>query len=100
MENDQNLDPYEVVLADLRAKMERIGNTIALLESLKAGGDTAMMQGSFATATAVKPKDAHDVDAIGPGAFFGLTVHDATIKILRAKRRELQTTDLVPELER
>lgn len=97
MENDQTPDPYAAVLADLRAKKEQIEATIALLESLRAGGVPAPGTGLIPRADA-KPKDAGS--AIGPGAFFGMTIHDAAIKLLRTHHREMQTTELVPELER
>lgn len=100
MENDQIPDPYEAVLADLRAQKERIDTTITLLESLRAGGAAVpAAQGSFANQTAVKPKDDAGGE-IGPGTFFGMTIHDATMKLLRTQRREMQTTEIVPELER
>src|SRR5690349_10373189 len=97
MENDQNPDPYEAVLADLRAKKQQIETTIALLESLRAGGVPAPGAGLLSGAASKSQEPAQE---IGPGAFFGMTVHDATISILKSRRREMQTTELVPELER
>lgn len=97
MENDQIPDPYEAVLADLRAQKERIDATIALLESLRAGGVPAPGAG-LPPRTETKPKE--ETEAIGPGAFFGMTIHDAAMKLLRAQRREMQTPEIVRELER
>jgi hypothetical protein len=37
MENVQPADPYEVVLADLRAQRERIDHAIAAVEAVRAG---------------------------------------------------------------
>jgi hypothetical protein len=99
MENDQIPDPYDAVLTDLRAKKAQIEATIALLESLRATG-VPPLPGSapLGAGLAQKPKDTPS--EVGPGAFFGMTVHDAAIKVLQMRRRELQTTEIVAEIER
>lgn len=99
MENDQNTDPYEAVLADLRTQKERIETTIALLESLRDSGIPATV-GKVRVSAAAPTKANEGGEEIGPGAFFGMTIHDATMKLLRTQRREMQTTEIVPELER
>jgi hypothetical protein len=96
MENDQIPDPYEVVLADLRSKKEHIEATIALLESLRAGG-VPVPGSSLTSRLQAKPKE--PATDIGPGAFFGMTIHDAAISLLKKHHREMQTTELVPLLE-
>jgi hypothetical protein len=97
MENVQTPDPYDAVLADLRARKEHIENTITLLESLRAGGVPA--PGTF-PARQPAPAKHSPVPHTGPGAFFGMTVHDATRKLLASQRRQMQTTEIVTELER
>lgn len=99
MENDQNTDPYEAVLADLRAQKERIDSTIALLESLRASGIPATVKRVTATGEASKSKGENRPD-LGPGAFLGMTIHDATKRLLASQRRQMQTAEIVTELER
>jgi hypothetical protein len=99
MENDLIPDPYDAVLADLRAKKEQIETTIALLESLRAAGAAAATVPQRGIGDAVM-RGSKPPEAVGPGAFFGMTIHDAAIKLLRTHHREMQTTELVPELER
>lgn len=96
MENDQTPNAYDAVLADLRAQKERIDTTIALLESLRASGVASPVSGI--AAAQAKPKDAGK--EIGPGAFLGMNIPDATKKLLQINRRQMQTTEIVGELER
>lgn len=96
MENDQAPDPYDAVLADLRTQKERIDTTIALLESLRARGVPA--PGTFPDRTSATKSG--PVPQTGPGAFFGMTVHEAAKKLLASQRRQMQTAEIVLELER
>jgi hypothetical protein len=101
MENDQNTDPYEAVLADLRAQKERIDTTIALLESLRGAGVAAppVSPARVAPTTQGKSKAGNRPD-IGPGAFLGMSVADATKMLLHAYHRQMTTPEVVSELER
>lgn len=96
MENDQTPNPYDAVLADLRAQKERIDTTIALLESLRTGGASAPV----ARSSAAQPQPKETGKDMGPGAFLGMNIPDATKKLLEMNRRPMQTTEIVRELER
>jgi hypothetical protein len=98
MENAPTADPYEAVLADLRAKRQQIDNTIALLEGLRSGGGNPVSHGGGAPAeSARQPGNRPD---LGPGAFLGMTIPDAVRKLLATERRQMQTSEIVVQLER
>lgn len=86
---------YEAVLADLRAKRDKLDAAIAGIETmfgirgLSASADAAS-QGSG------KPSNGGD---LGPGAFLGMTIVDATVKFLRATRRNQKTEDILNALK-
>jgi hypothetical protein len=100
MENVQKVDHYEAVLADLRARRQKIDNTIAMLEQIRAGGLPGLSDTPKGERDTPAAEAASATPLTGPGAFFGMTIHDATMKLLRAQRREMRTTAIVPELER
>lgn len=81
-------DPYEVVLADLRAQREKIDQAIAAIERL-----TGRAPGSAGASSAASSGGTGGID--GPGAFLGLTIADAAKKILAARRQPLRNADLV-----
>ena len=77
----QGFDPYEAVLADLRAKRDQLDQAIAAIESVRAGGSTVAAQGASGA-----------VD--GPGAFLGMTIVDAAKKLLASRRQPLKNPDI------
>ena len=88
------LDPYDAVLADLRAKREAIDAAIATLESLRDGrlGIAApAWQSTFPTKT-VEPGD----DA---GMFLGMSISDAAKKLLKLRMRALSNAEIMKELQ-
>jgi hypothetical protein len=92
MENDH----YDKVISDLRLRITKLENTISVLEQLKAGGLPSVdsgMGGSQVTNDSPAP-------ATGPGAFFGMTIADAAKKLLGGQRRQMSTSEIVPELEK
>ncbi len=76
-------DPYEAVLADLRAKRDQIDQAIASIEALRGGGPVAGGPGVSQTV------------AEGPGAFLGMTIVDAAKKLLAARRQPLRNAEIV-----
>lgn len=76
-------DPYEAVLADLRAKRDQLDQAIAAIEATRSGGGAPVagsLQGNA-------PVD-------GPGAFLGMSITDAAKKLLAARRQPLKNPDI------
>jgi hypothetical protein len=81
-------DPYEAVLADLRAKRDQIDQTIKLLEAMRGGSvATATMPASSA---ALAPEER----AESAGAFLGMTIPDAAKKLLALRKRALSSAEI------
>src|SRR3546814_13479445 len=75
-------DPYETVLADLKAKRDQLDQAIAAIEAVRsgrplAGADAGAAPGSMAPMT-------------GPGAFLGMTIPTAAKKPLPRGRHPPQ----------
>lgn len=79
-------NPYETVLADLKAKRDQLDSAIAAIESVIAQGGPAINPG-------VQP--GRDVE-IRPDAFFGASILDATKKYL-GMARSPRTTQQITE---
>ena len=79
-------DPYEAVLADLKAKRAQLDQAIAAIEAIRAGG-SASGGGVTAIGRVDPPTD-------GPGAFLGLTIPEAAKKLLASKRQPLRNPDI------
>lgn len=79
---NQALDPYEAVLADLRAKRDQLDIAIKAIEATRGGGTVA--QGAPAAQSGIE----------GPGAFLGLSIVDAAKRLLAAKRQPLRNPDI------
>lgn len=88
-------DPYEVVLADLRAKKAQIEQAISAIEAIRGGGplQTSASPSAIPVLTA-----GEDVDS--PGAFLGMSIADAAKKLLTAKRRPLKNPDIAAAFKR
>ena len=87
-------DPYETVLADLRAKRDQIDQTILAIESFRSGAATGTVKAS-ATAAGAGSSSA----AEGPGAFLGMTIVDATKVLLEARRQPLKNPEIAAALK-
>lgn len=89
-----SVDPYDVVLADLRAQRDRIDSAIAALTALRGGAGSN-----------VKPSGApsdppqNGSGDIGPGALLGMSIADATIKVLAARKRKLTNSEILADLK-
>lgn len=99
MENETAPDPYEAVLADLHSKKQQIEQAISVIEGLR-GTVVAATVSRDAQHIVPRAFASGPVPATGPGAFLGMTIHDATKKLLSSQRRQMQTVEIVAELER
>lgn len=96
-EETTGIDPYEAVLADLYAKRAQIDQAIAAIESLRGGlsGLTSIAgasgRGDVGELRGAKP---NAIDVGGPGALLGMSISDATKKLLATKRTTLKNTEL------
>lgn len=88
-------DPYEVVLADLRAKKAQIEQAISAIEALK-GGTMAGASPAASTGGAAPPN--FDIDS--PGAFLGMSISDAAKKLLAAKRQPMRNPEIAAAFKR
>lgn len=87
----QRGDPYDAVLADLRAKREEIDKTITLLESLRderLGVAPAQSQGPVA-----------EDDTPSTGMFLGMSIVDAAKKLLGMRKRTMTNSEILAELK-
>lgn len=86
----QGFDPYDAVLADLRAKREQIDQAIQIIEAVRGGAGAS---------PAVGPNTPQGGGIDGPGAFLGMTIPDAAKSLLAARRRPLNNADIVAALK-
>jgi len=84
----QALDPYDIVLADLRAKREQIDKAIQAIEGIRAGA--GISGGAVSPAVPSGPTAA----PIAPGDFLGMTIVDAGKVLLAKLRRPLTNGQL------
>jgi hypothetical protein len=89
-EESSGIDPYDAVLADLRAKRDQIDAAIVAIESVRSGAVTA--PGVTAATGMLDSVVQNGVD--GPGALLGMSIADATKKLLAAKRTPLKNPDI------
>lgn len=100
------LDPYAAVLADLREKRRQIDQTIALLESLQggiviSGGGAAVgigMAEGVGTAQAGALPGITTGIVETAGMFLGMSIVDASKKLLALRKRTMKNTEIALEL--
>ena len=80
-------DPYDTVLADLKAKRDQIDALIAGIEALRGG---ALMQAMVSASVTTSPETSAD----GPGAFLGMTIQEAAKKLLASRRQPLRNPEI------
>jgi hypothetical protein len=83
------IDPYDTVLADLYAKRDQIDQAIAAIESLRSGAPAGPRSAAPAGSNG---QSNQGVDR--PGALLGLSIAEATKKLLAAKRTPLKNPDI------
>jgi hypothetical protein len=84
-EESQELDPTQLYLTHLRARRDQLDQLIKMVES---GGDGAALPAASAT------PPVHNSASEGPGAFLGMTVADATVKLLGIRRKPLSNNEI------
>lgn len=85
------IDPYDVVLADLRAQRDRIDSAIAALTALRGGGSAAAKPSNDGAQGAS--------DSISAGALLGMSIADAALKVLTARKRKMTNTEILADLK-
>jgi hypothetical protein len=91
--SDQNqpLDPYEAVIADLRAQREKIDQTIALISSLRGM--------SSGIAPLPREADRPEMKEDARSMFLGMSIVDAAVKLLALRKRKMTNNEILAELE-
>ena len=86
-------DPYEVVLADLRAKRDEINNLIQSLEAFRPSFSPVGPAPSTAGTTAMSAESA------STGAFTGMSINDAVRSALLLNGSAMSTADLAEAIQ-
>jgi hypothetical protein len=84
-------DPYETVLADLRAKREQIDQAIRAIELFRGHG------GRAEPAVEDHPP-ARAGDDVAPGMFLGMSIADAAKKLLSIRKQAMSNADIASAL--
>lgn len=96
---NQSPNPYAAVLADLRAKRAEIDNTIKILEGLSGLNLSASVGATLVAGHANTPLDeGAEPELIGEGAFHGMSIVDATKKLLALRKRKMGNPEIAREL--
>lgn len=94
----RSIDPYDAVLADLRAKRDEIDRTIKLIESVRGVSSRPTLP-----PPPVVEKEKHPPLLRMPhhaaGPFAGLTIPEAAKKMLMRERRHLTNPELAEGLQ-
>lgn len=88
----QGIDPYESVLADLRAKRDQLDQAIAAIEAIRGGSVIQMPSGSGKTG-AINAVIGGQGGIDGPGGLLGMSIVDAAKALLQAKRTPLKNPE-------
>jgi hypothetical protein len=89
-DESRGFDPYDAVLADLKAKREQIDQAIAAIEGLRGG----VSIGASLTGGGPLSAKVTSMPAEGPGAFLGMTIPEAAKKLLASKRQPMRNPDI------
>jgi len=86
---NQGLDPYDAVIADLRAQRDKIDQTITLLSALRSSG------------AAIAPSQAASENGIveTAGMFLGMSIADAAKKLLAMRKRTMGNVEIAREIQ-
>lgn len=94
---NQATNPYAAVLADLRAKRDEIDKTIKVLEGL-SGLKLAVPAPLAAVGYASSGNGDGESDMLDEGAFHGMSIVDATKKLLAIRKRKMGNPEIAREL--
>jgi hypothetical protein len=87
----EGIDPYAVVLADLRAKRAQIDQAIQAIESLRGIG------GTVGVGAAPTGEDQVPIQAEA-GVYLGMSIAEAARKLLASRKRAMGTSDILTGL--
>lgn len=88
-------NPYAAVLADLRAKRDKIDNTIRVLEELSGLALVDSATGGVKFVPTSPPEQAENV----AGMFLGMSIVDAAKKLLGLRKRAMTNSEILAELK-
>jgi HB1, ASXL, restriction endonuclease HTH domain len=96
--NDQP-NPYDAVIADLRAKRDQIDQMIQYLELFK-GGIPILAPGVLPTPSFIGSAYAPSTDTsqIPSGAFLGMGIEEAVRALLRIRKRAMSAQEIAADL--
>lgn len=86
----KDFDPYAIVLADLKAQRDRIDQAIQAIELVRSGSSTGTQ-----AANSIRAPET----GLGDGAFLGLSIAEATKKLLGARKRNMTNSEILAELK-
>lgn len=92
MENAQTTDHYAAVLADLKAQRERIDQAISVLTALRSGAAVTMVAAPEAAAASSAIEET-------AGMYLGMSIPDATKKLLASRKRTLSNAEIAAALK-
>lgn len=93
--NDQQ-NPYDAVISDLRAKRDQIDQAIKLLEML-GEGISIPQPGAHVAASLLGGASAKETE-ISPGTFHGMNIEPAVKKLLQIRKRTMGAQEIVTDL--
>ncbi|MDD4617150.1 MAG: winged helix-turn-helix domain-containing protein [Alphaproteobacteria bacterium] len=85
----KEFDPYEAVLADLLSKKDQIDKAIQAIELVR--GSSYVSASSAGTQTSY---------ADAPGAFLGMSIAEATKKLLLSTRKQMNNAEILAALKK
>lgn len=86
----KDFDPYAIVLADLRAQRDRIDQAIQAIESVRSGSSSTQPPPSSSNGSTPAQED---------GAFLGMSISEATKKLLQMRKKAMNNTTVLAELQ-
>lgn len=86
----KDFDPYAIVLADLLAKKEQIDSAIHAIE---------MVRGINATSASLSQVATINSNTDSAGAYLGMSISEATIKLLQTKRKQMTNSEILAALK-
>ena len=91
------VDPYEAVLTDLRAKRDEIERVISTLEAFRAGGSVGV--GVVSSSGSTASSKGIVVCSGGPGDYLGMSIVDASKKLLASRRKTMANPEIAASLK-
>lgn len=85
-------DPYDVVLADLKAKRAQLDQAIAAIEAVRSGISQSNQEPSFVGGAGLS-------NQIQPGVFHGMSILEASKRLLDMRKKALGTQEITEALK-